>query len=238
MELIVSSGLVDFAGNRLSSQIVAGAQFLFVETPTFQGFKFLAKSILDFAFALAALVLFSPLMILTGVAIWLEDFGPIFYSQERVGANGKIFRILKFRSMVVDAEKLHPLLRAKKVDAVNRLMFKDPGDPRITKVGRLIRRFSIDELPQIFNVFNGTMSFVGPRPPLASEVAEYEPHEKRRLLVKPGITGIWQVSGRSLLTWEETIKLDLYYVENWTILTDFLILLRTIKVVLDGRGAF
>jgi len=238
VELIVSSGLVDFAGSRLSSQIVAGAQFLFVETPTFQGFKFLAKSILDFAFALSALVMFSPLMLLTGVAIWLEDFGPIFYSQERVGANGKIFKILKFRSMVVDADKLHSQLRAEDVNQVNRRMFKDPGDPRMTKVGRLIRRFSIDELPQIFNVFSGTMSFVGPRPPLASEVAEYEPHERRRLLVKPGMTGIWQVSGRSLLTWEETIRLDLYYVENWTILTDFLIVLRTLKAVLDGRGAF
>ena len=133
---------------------------------------------------------------------------------------------------------MHAALRAKKVDAVNQRMFKDPNDPRLTKVGRFIRRYSIDELPQIFNVFNGTMSVVGPRPPLASEVAEYEEHELRRLLVKPGITGLWQVSGRSLLSWEETVRLDLYYVENWTILTDSLIIIRTIKAVLDRTGAY
>ena len=238
IELIVSSGLVDFAGSRLSTQVVAGTQFLFVETPKFEGFKFVAKTILDAVFALVVFVLILPIMVLTSLAIWFEDRGPIFYSQERVGRNGKHFKMYKFRSMIVNADKMHAALRAKKVDAVNQRMFKDPNDPRLTKVGRFIRRYSIDELPQIFNVFNRTMSMVGPRPPLAAEVAEYEKHEHRRLLVKPGITGLWQVSGRSLLSWEETVRLDLYYVENWTILTDSLIIIRTIKAVFDRTGAY
>ena len=238
IELIVSSGLVDFAGSRLTTQVVAGAQFLFVETPKFEGFKFLAKSVMDFIFSVAALVLISPVMIIAALAIWLEDRGPVFYAQERVGQNGKHFKMFKFRSMIVDADKLHAQLRAKLVDPVNNRMYKDPNDPRLTKVGRFIRRYSIDELPQIFNVFNGTMSIVGPRPPLASEVAEYEKHEMRRLLVRPGITGLWQVSGRSLLSWEETVRLDLYYVENWTVMTDILIVIRTAKAVFDRTGAY
>jgi lipopolysaccharide/colanic/teichoic acid biosynthesis glycosyltransferase len=146
--------------------------------------------------------------------------------------------MFKFRSMIKNADKIHAELRAKSSNQVNKRMFKDPNDPRLTRVGRFIRRFSIDELPQIFNVLNGTMSMVGPRPPLKTEVAEYSNNDHRRLLVKPGITGLWQVSGRSTLSWEETVRLDLYYVENWSLSGDIFIILRTFKAVVSRTGAY
>jgi len=189
-------------------------------------------------FATVALILLSPIFIVTALAVWLGDRGPVFFMQERVGKDGKTFKMIKFRSMIAEADSLHSAMRAKAVNPVNSKMFKDPNDPRLTRVGRFIRKWSIDELPQIFNVFNGTMSIVGPRPPLASEVAEYEAHVHRRLLVKPGITGLWQVSGRSLLSWDETVSLDLFYVENWSIIGDTFIILKTFSAVLTQRGAF
>ncbi len=237
-ELIVAPALVDFAGNRINSYPVAGMPFLHIETPRFEGFKYLVKTTFDFLFAAVAFVAVLPIMLVTAISIKLEDGGPIFYAQERVGQNGNAFKMFKFRSMLINADSMHAELRAKAVDAVNKRMFKDPNDPRLTKVGKFIRRFSIDELPQIFNVMNGSMSVVGPRPPLASEVAEYDRHDHRRLLVKPGITGLWQVSGRSLLSWDETVRLDLYYVENWSLVGDILIILRTFKAVVDRSGAY
>jgi lipopolysaccharide/colanic/teichoic acid biosynthesis glycosyltransferase len=147
--------------------------------------------------------------------------------------------MIKFRSMKVGSEKLHEQLKKQKQkELTNTNMFKDPEDPRITKVGKFIRKYSIDELPQIFNVLKGEMSMVGPRPPLPSEVKEYEKHVHRRLYVKPGITGIWQISGRSDVSWEETVRLDLSYVENWSVSSDTLIIIKTLFVVLKARGAF
>jgi lipopolysaccharide/colanic/teichoic acid biosynthesis glycosyltransferase len=177
-------------------------------------------------------------MFIAAIAV-KTDGGPIFFLQERHGKDGKLFKMIKFRSMKVGSEKLHDQLKKQKqTELTNTNMFKDPEDPRITKVGKFIRKYSIDELPQIFNVLKGEMSMVGPRPPLPSEVKEYEKHVHRRLYVKPGITGIWQVSGRSSLSWEETVRLDLSYVENWSVLNDVLIILKTLRVLISREGAF
>ena len=237
-QLIVAPALVDFAGNRLSTHPVAGMPFLHVETPRFEGAKYFVKWIFDVIVGLISFAIFLPVMVVTALAIWIEDRGPVFFVQERIGQRGKPFKMFKFRSMVVNADRQHEALQAAAGNQVNTTMFKDPNDSRITKVGRFIRRWSIDELPQVFNVLNGTMSIVGPRPPLPSEVAKYEANAQRRLLVKPGITGLWQVSGRSLLSWDETVRLDLYYVENWSLANDIFIILRTIRVVFARSGAF
>jgi lipopolysaccharide/colanic/teichoic acid biosynthesis glycosyltransferase len=169
----------------------------------------------------------------------LEDKGPAFFTQTRVGLNGKHFTMYKIRSMKVGAELEHAERQQAAADKVtNSNMYKDPEDPRVTKVGKFIRKYSVDELPQFLNVLKGDMSLVGPRPPLLSEVEEWKQHEVRRLLVKPGVTGPWQIGGRSLLTWEETVAIDLSYVENWTVLNDLSIIFKTIAYVLKGRGAF
>ena len=237
-EFFVAPALLEMAGNRVTTHPIDGFNFLYIETPKFDGYKYFVKSAFDIVFATVALILLSPIFIVTALAVWLGDRGPVFFMQERVGKDGKTFKMIKFRSMITEADSMHSAMRAKAVNPVNSKMFKDPNDPRLTRVGRFIRKWSIDELPQIFNVFNGTMSIVGPRPPLASEVAEYEAHVRRRLLVKPGITGLWQVSGRSLLSWDETVSLDLFYVENWSIIGDIFIILKTFSAVFSQRGAF
>ncbi|SQC29681.1 Putative colanic biosynthesis UDP-glucose lipid carrier transferase [Rothia kristinae] len=162
--------------------------------------------------------------------------GPVLFRQERVGYQGEPFRMLKFRSMVPNAEQLKAQLMER--NEGNGVLFKMADDPRITRVGRFMRRYSLDELPQLFNVLRGDMSLVGPRPPLREEVEHYEQDVHRRLLVKPGITGLWQVSGRSDLSWEESTRLDLYYVENWSVLSDLLILLKTVRAVVAKDGAY
>ncbi len=172
------------------------------------------------------------------IAVKVTSKGPVFFRQDRVGINGEIFRMIKFRSMVVDAEARLAALQAEQRDAGNEVLFKIKNDPRITPVGRFIRRFSLDELPQLFNVFKGDMSLVGPRPPLKAEVDLYGDEARRRLLVKPGMTGLWQVSGRSDLTWDDTVRLDLYYVENWSITGDLVILWKTAKAVVSSSGAY
>ena len=165
--------------------------------------------------------------------IWLEDRGPAFYTQTRVGIHGTRFVMYKFRSMRVGAEAIRP-----DTNEGAGPLFKMRDDPRVTRIGKFIRRFSLDELPQLWNIFHRDMSLVGPRPPLASEVAEYEQDVHRRLLVKPGLTGLWQVSGRSDLSWEDSVRLDLYYVENWSFTSDLRILWRTARAVLGRRGAY
>jgi lipopolysaccharide/colanic/teichoic acid biosynthesis glycosyltransferase len=172
------------------------------------------------------------------VAVKVTSKGPVFFRQERVGINGEMFRMIKFRSMVVDAEARLASLKEEQYDAGNEVLFKIKNDPRITKVGKFIRRFSIDELPQLFNVVIGDMSLVGPRPPLMAEVELYGDEARRRLLVKPGMTGLWQVSGRSDLTWDDTVRLDVYYVENWSITGDLVILWKTAKAVVSSSGAY
>ena len=175
-------------------------------------------------------------MCLIGLLIVLDSRGPVFFRQERVGAGGAPFRVIKFRTMGVDAETR--LAERKSVPQANDKLFKDPNDPRITRVGAILRRYSLDELPQLFNVLLGEMSLVGPRPPLAKEVATYEPDAIQRLRVRPGMTGLWQISGRSDLSWERSLRLDLWYVDNWSPILDLRILVRTFRAVLGGRGAY
>jgi lipopolysaccharide/colanic/teichoic acid biosynthesis glycosyltransferase len=182
------------------------------------------------------LVVISPVLLAIAAAVKLNDGGPVIFRQTRVGLDGTTFTMLKFRSMHVNAEERLAELRAR--NPLMGTMFKMQEDPRITRIGKFLRKFSMDELPQLFNVLAGSMSLVGPRPPLQSEVDKYEDHARRRLLVTPGLTGLWQVSGRSLLSWEETVRLDLRYVENWTLTLDLLILWKTLYAVATKRGAF
>jgi len=182
------------------------------------------------------ILLSAPVMLAVAWAISVEDGGPVLFRQRRTGLKGEDFDCLKFRSMVVDAEQRLDGLQAHNHGAG--VLFKLKDDPRITRVGRFIRRFSLDELPQFFNVLSGRMSLVGPRPALPSEVARYQEHVLRRLDVRPGMTGLWQVSGRSDLPWDETVRLDLYYVDNWSMLQDLNILGRTFGAVVRPRGAY
>jgi lipopolysaccharide/colanic/teichoic acid biosynthesis glycosyltransferase len=170
------------------------------------------------------------------VLIKLDSRGPVFYLQRRVGKDGHTFTMVKFRTMVRDAESLRAKLLAANEGAG--LLFKMRSDPRVTRTGRWLRRYSIDELPQLLNVITGSMSLVGPRPPLPEETRKYGPDVRRRLLVKPGLTGLWQVSGRSDLPWDEAVRLDLRYVEDWSLAMDALILWKTVRAVLGGNGAY
>lgn len=234
--LVLAPALTNIAGPRVHTQPVGGLPLIHVEGPTYRGANKQLKRIFDLVGATLLLVLLSPVLVAVAIAVKL-DGGPVFFRQERAGLHGQSFRMVKFRSMVVNAEKLLAQV-AQDRDAGNAVMFKSKNDPRITRVGRFIRRFSLDELPQLFNVVTGEMSLVGPRPPLMSEVALYGTDARRRMLVKPGITGLWQVSGRSDLTWDDTVRLDAYYVENWSITGDLVILWKTAKAVVSSSGAY
>ena len=235
-DLLVAPSLVEVAGPRLSIRPVTGLPLLQVEQPTFTGGRRIVKATFDRTMALMAVVLLSPVFLAIALAVRLTSRGPAFFRQERIGKDGKPFTMWKFRSMVVDAESL----REKLLEQSDRdgLMFKMRSDPRITPIGAWMRKHSVDEMPQLFNVLTGSMSLVGPRPPLPEEVAEYGDDVRRRLLVRPGLTGLWQVSGRADLSWEESVRLDLRYVDNWTIATDLLILWKTVRAVLHGGGAY
>ncbi|TQC50570.1 sugar transferase [Rhodococcus sp. WS4] len=236
VDLVVAPGMMDVAGPRLSMRPVAGLPLIHVEKPRYHGAQKFMKTGFDFVFASLALFAISPLMLAVAVAIKLTSTGPVFYKSERMGLNGKPFPMLKFRSMVVDADRqVASLMKSNEGAGV---LFKMREDPRVTKVGRIMRKFSIDELPQFINVLRREMSVVGPRPPLRREVETYDGTVRRRLLVKPGITGLWQVSGRSDLSWEETVRLDLSYVENWSMTGDVLIIGKTLKAVVAGDGAY
>lgn len=236
--LVVAPSLTDVGGPRIHTRPVAGLPLIHVETPRYSGSKQFTKRVFDIMAALLLVACLSPLFVIIAAAVRLTSAGPVFFRQERVGINGARFRMLKFRSMVQDAEDLLEQLKELPREEGNRVLFKMANDPRVTSVGRQLRRFSLDELPQLFNVIGGSMSLVGPRPPLEKEVDAYDPHVHRRFLVKPGITGLWQVSGRSHLTWEDTVRLDLYYVENWSMTGDLIILWRTVRAVLAREGAF
>ncbi|GGZ99827.1 multidrug MFS transporter [Arenicella chitinivorans] len=197
----------------------------------------LMKRSLDVLVAGLALCLLSPLLLLVGVAIKLESKGPVFFKQQRVGVNGTGFTMFKFRSMVVDAEARRTAIEHAN-EMQNGVLFKMKRDPRITRVGALIRKASIDELPQLINVIKGDMSLVGPRPPLASEVAQYSRTDRVRLMVLPGITCIWQVCGRSDIPFEQQVELDLQYIESQSIWVDIMLLIKTIPAVLTARGAY
>ncbi|MEP6980932.1 MAG: sugar transferase [Nakamurella sp.] len=238
-ELILAPALTDIAGPRVHTQPVAGLPLIHVERPTYSGPTRIVKSAFDLVGASLLIILFAPFLFAIALAVKLDSPGPVFFRQERVGVDGTRFRMAKFRSMRVDAEaQLAELRRAQGTDAGNEVLFKIKNDPRITRVGRFLRRYSLDEIPQLFNVVSGEMSLVGPRPPLASEVAQYEDAVHRRMLVRPGMTGLWQVSGRSNLSWEETVRLDLSYVENWSITGDLMILFKTAKAVASSSGAY
>ncbi len=180
----------------------------------------------------------SPVLLVLALLVKVTSTGPVFFLQERVGLNGSTFHMIKFRSMVVDAEQRLQELSALDRAEGNTVLFKMKNDPRVTRVGAFMRRYSLDEVPQLFNVLVGSMSLVGPRPPLAREVERYDVHVHRRFLVKPGMTGLWQVSGRSDLSWEDSVRLDLYYVENWSMVGDLLILWRTARAVVAKDGAY
>jgi exopolysaccharide biosynthesis polyprenyl glycosylphosphotransferase len=235
-DLCVSPALLDVAGPRMTIRPTAGLTLLHVDHPQLSGFRIVIKDLFDRCVAAGALILLFPLLAVLAAAIWLHDRGPALFTQIRVGKDGRVFRIYKFRTMVVDAEQRRvQLLASNDTDGV---LFKLRKDPRVTTVGAHLRRWSVDELPQLINVFLGHMSLVGPRPALPDEAARYAEHVRRRLVVKPGLTGLWQVNGRSDLSWEESIRLDLRYVENWSFGLDLQILWKTISVMVRGSGAY
>jgi exopolysaccharide biosynthesis polyprenyl glycosylphosphotransferase len=236
LDMLVVPSLTDIAGPRVHMRHVAGLPFVQVEEPQSDRAGGWAKRTFDLVVAGTLVVLLSPVLALVGLLIRLQDGGPVLYRQRRVGANGTGFDMIKFRSMMVGAEgRLEDLAQANEHDGV---LFKIREDPRITRIGRFIRKFSIDELPQLFNVLRGEMSLVGPRPPLVGEYERYEQDTHRRLLVRPGMTGLWQVSGRSDLPWSEAVRLDLYYVDNWSMVIDLVIMMKTLKAVLVSTGAY
>jgi exopolysaccharide biosynthesis polyprenyl glycosylphosphotransferase len=236
--LVVAPSLTDIGGPRIHTRPVAGLPLIHVETPRYEGKRLFAKRTFDIIASAFLIAILSPFLLAIAIAIRLSTPGSVLFRQQRVGINGESFTMLKFRSMVIDAESLLTKLRDESRDEGNSVMFKMKNDPRITPIGGFLRRFSLDELPQLFNVFGGSMSIVGPRPSLESEVRDYETHVHRRFLVKPGITGLWQVSGRSNLSWADTVRLDLFYVENWSITGDISILWRTARAVLSRDGAY
>lgn len=236
VDLMVAPAITEVAGTRIHTRPVGGMPLMYVDSPSYEGGKKTAKAALDFGLAWLGLLLAAPIMIATAIGVLVTSPGPVFYRQQRIGLNGKAFDVFKFRSMRVGADgELAELLRRQGTDDTP--LFKVENDPRITRFGSFIRRYSLDELPQLINVIRGEMSLVGPRPQRAEEVALYDNAAGRRLLVKPGITGLWQVSGRSDLSWEDAVRLDLYYAENWSLLDDFVIMLWTVRTVLRSQGA-
>ena len=236
VDLIVVPNLAEIAAYRLMMRPLAGLSFLHVEAPQAHRAAGKLKRAFDLAAGVAVLVALAPLMLVVAACIKLSDGGPVFYRQTRVGRHGDTFDMWKFRSMSVNAESIEAELRAEA--GHEGALFKLEHDPRVTRVGRFIRRYSIDEVPQLFNVLNGTMSLVGPRPQQQWEVDTYTEIARRRLHVRPGLTGLWQVSGRSRLTWDEALRLDLYYCDNWSLLSDLTIIGKTVKAVVGKDGAY
>ncbi|WP_223171904.1 sugar transferase [Microbacterium sp. NIBRBAC000506063] len=235
-ELVLSSRLTDVAGPRISLRQVDGLPLIQVKIPTYEGTAHVLKRALDVVVATLALIPIALITPLLALLIKLDSPGPVFFRQERVGRDGELFPILKFRTMQTDAEQ-----RLGELQALNEgsgPLFKLRQDPRVTRVGAVLRKFSLDELPQFWNVLRGEMSVVGPRPPLPSEVVDYDGTVSRRLYINPGITGPWRVSGRSDLSWDESVRLDLGYVENWSVMSDLMIMWRTARVMLQPSGAY
>jgi exopolysaccharide biosynthesis polyprenyl glycosylphosphotransferase len=233
---IIVPSLTDVSSERLKVRPVAGLPLVHVDAPRTVAASHWAKRVFDVLGSAGVILLISPLLVATALWIKFHDGGPVLFRQIRIGRDGRPFSCFKFRSMVLNAEQMRIDLETD--HERSSVMFKMVDDPRVTKPGRLIRRLSIDELPQLWNVLRGQMSMVGPRPPLPHEVARYSSDMSRRLRVRPGMTGLWQVSGRSDLSWEETVRLDLYYVDNWSMVQDLSILARTVSAVLSSRGAY
>ncbi|MFJ9077517.1 sugar transferase [Streptomyces sp. NPDC102278] len=235
-EMVVAPVLMEVAGPRLHVDAVLGIPLLRVSMPIFTGARRAVKEVVDRLGAVVLLMLFAPLMALVALLVLVESRGGVFYRQRRVGKDGREFTMVKFRTMVAGADGARAELAHLNEGAG--LLFKLRRDPRVTRVGSMLRRYSIDELPQLLNVLTGSMSLVGPRPPLPQECAAYGPDIRRRLLVKPGLTGLWQISGRSDLPWEEAVRLDLRYVEDWSLALDTVILWKTLRAVVQGQGAY
>jgi exopolysaccharide biosynthesis polyprenyl glycosylphosphotransferase len=233
-ELVVAPGIVEVFGPRVTLEPTAGLSLIHVNAAESRRSRIVAKRVFDTAFALGALLFLAPVLAVIAVAVKVTSPGPILFRQTRVGKEGREFSMLKFRSMVIDAEERLAALRA--ANQADGPLFKMDRDPRITRIGHFLRKHSLDELPQLINVVKGEMALVGPRPPLPFEVAQYRESARRRLLVKPGLTGLWQISGRADLAWDEAVKLDLRYVENWSIAFDLMIMWRTVRVVVSGHG--
>jgi exopolysaccharide biosynthesis polyprenyl glycosylphosphotransferase len=235
-ELLLAPAVTEIAGPRVSIRPVCGLPLLHVERPELRGLRRLVKGVVDRSGAAVLAVLMLPLLVGVSLAVKLTSTGPVFFRQQRVGCNGRVFWMLKFRTMAVDADRVAQGLHERSDG--NGVLFKLRVDPRVTRVGRVLRRYSLDELPQLLNVLKGDMSLVGPRPPLQREVELYGLDMHRRFLMKPGLTGLWQVSGRSDLSWEDSVRMDIRYVENWSLTFDFMIMWKTIGAVLHGRGAY
>jgi exopolysaccharide biosynthesis polyprenyl glycosylphosphotransferase len=233
-ELLLAPAVTEIVGPRVRIRPVCGLPLLHMERPELRGVRRLTKSVFDRTAASLGLVFLSPLLLGIALAVKVTSRGPVFFRQERVGRDGQTFPMLKFRSMVVGADRMVETLE----NEGNGVLFKMKDDPRVTSVGKLLRRYSLDELPQLLNVVRGEMSLVGPRPPLPSEVGRYGFDMHRRFLVKPGLTGLWQVSGRSDLSWDDSVRIDVRYVENWSLTFDFMILWKTVGAVLRGSGAY
>jgi len=236
VDLMLTAELADVAGPRITITPEQSVSLLHVDAPRFAGPKYVAKTAMDWTLTVLVTLAVLPVMVVTALLVGLTSTGPVFYTQHRVGRGGRTFPMLKFRTMRVGADREQEVLAGQ--NDGDGVLFKRRDDPRVTAVGKHLRRYSLDELPQLFNVLAGQMSLVGPRPPLPQEVSRYEARMRRRLLVKPGITGLWQVGGRSDLPWEEAVRLDVYYAENWTPFGDVLILARTAQAVLRGSGAY
>ncbi|MEO6999858.1 MAG: sugar transferase, partial [Terracoccus sp.] len=237
VQMAVVPSLSDISSGRMAMRPVGGLPLVHVEEPQSLGASRTSKRLFDIVGATVALLLASPVLAAFAIAIKRGDGGPVLFRQTRVGRDGQLFECLKFRSMVVDAESELASVSHLNANAEG-VLFKAQHDPRVTKVGQLIRRFSIDEIPQFVNVLRGDMSLVGPRPALPAEVSRYNPDVQRRLHVRPGLTGLWQVSGRSDLSWDDTVRLDLYYVDNWSMVQDLTIMARTARAVVRSTGAY
>lgn len=237
IDLVVAPALLDVAGPRISVRPVAGLPLLHVEEPELSGFRQLVKATVEWLFATVAFLLLLPVLAGLAILVRIDSQGAPLFRQTRVGKAGREFTVYKLRTMRADAESLLESLREQN-EAADGLLFKMKEDPRITRVGKYLRRYSLDELPQLWNVVRGDMALVGPRPPLPGEVAQYGAEVARRLLVRPGITGLWQVSGRSNLSWDDSVRLDLYYVENWSLSLDAMIVWKTFFAIFRQDGAY
>ncbi len=235
-ELILASQLTDIAGPRIHFRPVEGLPLIHVEIPQFEGGKHAIKRAMDIVVSAMAILVLLPMFGILALIVQFDSPGGVIFSQKRVGLNGREFRMFKLRSMVSSASKQQVALTALNEGAGP--LFKMKNDPRVTRVGRLLRKFSLDELPQLWNVLVGDMSLVGPRPPLPEETREYKGSVHRRLYIKPGLTGMWQINGRSDLSWDDSVRLDLYYVENWSLIGDVVIMWRTLRVLIHPVGAY
>jgi exopolysaccharide biosynthesis polyprenyl glycosylphosphotransferase len=235
IDLLVSPTLSDVAGPRVSVRPAAGLPLLHLDEPSLTGPKRALKRALDLAVTLPGLVLLAPFMVLIAIAVKLDSLGRVFYISDRIGRSGETFRCVKFRTMYVGSDALRDDIIGEPDEGIAE---RYREDPRVTRVGRFLRRWSLDELPQLFNVAAGSMSLVGPRPMLPEELSLLGDRENRRHLTKPGLTGLWQISGRKEVSWEDRMRMDLHYIETWSIALDLVIIAKTTKAVVTGHGAY